>query len=512
MSLGGALSIASGGLANINAQLALVSHNVANASTPSYAVETLDTESLTAGGVGMGVLTGPATRSIDQALQGEVLQQNATVSGLQTTQTALQSLDAISGTPGQASDLGSLLGKLQDQFSTLLNDPSNATQQSAVVSSATTLAQAINTLSSGYTTQRQTAENNIVAEVGTVNSALGTIGTLSNQIIALQSQGQSTADLESQRDAAVQSLSQLLDVNVLEQPDGGMIVTTASGITLPTDASQGTSGPLAVSGANVAPGSYYPGGGIGAITLDGVDVTDQLTGGAIGANITLRDTTLPTYQAELDEFSQNLANRFAAQGLTLFTDPNGNVPAGGGNPTQSGYVGFAAEFQVNPAVQANPALVRDGTTAIAGSPTGASAFTPNPPGGPQGFTTLITRILNNALGADVQSGVAQPASATTGLGPTGTLNAPFATPATLADFASSLVGAQAADSANATSQLSTEQAVQTTLSNQLSSQSGVNIDQQMSLMIQLQNSYGANAKVIGAVQSMFTTLLQAVSS
>jgi flagellar hook-associated protein 1 FlgK len=40
----------------------------------------------------------------------------------------------------------------------------------------------------------------------------------------------------------------------------------------------------------------------------------------------------------------------------------------------------------------------------------------------------------------------------------------------------------------------------------------VNIDQQMSLMIQLQNAYGANAKVMSAVQNMFGELLNAVSS
>ncbi len=512
MSLLGAISIASGGLANVSAQLALVSHNVANASTPSYAVESLDSTSLTAGGVGMGVLTGPAVRSVDQALQSATLQQNATVAGLQTTQTALQSIDALSGTPGQGSDLGSLLGVLQNQFSTLLTDPSNPTQQSAVVASAATLAQGINALSNGYTAQRQTAENSIVSEVGAANSALSTIGSLSNQIMTLQASGQSTADLESQRDAAVQSLSQLVDVSVLTQPNGDMVVTTAGGLMLPTNGVPGgASGPLSVTGVNVQPGAYYPGGGIGAITLGGVDVTQQLTGGQLGANITLRDTTLPTYQAGLDEFSQTMASQFAAQGLALFTDPNGNVPTGGGSPAQSGYVGFAAEIQVNPAVQANPALVRDGTTAIAGSPTGASAFTPNPSGGPAGFTTLITRVLTYALGADAQSGVPQPAANTTGLGADGTLSAPYAAPATLGAFASALTGAQAADSANTTSQLGTEQAVQTTLANQLTSQTGVNIDQQMSLMIQLQNAYGANAKVISAVQSMFTQLLGMVS-
>jgi flagellar hook-associated protein 1 FlgK len=221
----------------------------------------------------------------------------------------------------------------------------------------------------------------------------------------------------------------------------------------------------------------------------------------------LRDTTLPTYQAGLDEFSETLASRFAAQGLTLFTDPSGNVPSGGGSPVQSTYVGFAAEIQVNPAVQTDPSLVVNGNVSVAGSPTGAAAFTPNPSTGPAGFTTLITNVLNYTFGADAQSGVPQPTVNTTGLGATGTLTEPYAAPDTLAGFATALTGAEANDSATTTGQLSTEQAVQTTLTNQLTSQSGVNLDQQMSLMIQLQNAYGANAKVMDVVQNMFTQLL-----
>src|SRR3954451_19949914 len=106
MGLSSALSIATGGLANINAQLALVSPNVANAGTPGYAAELGNQQELTANGSGLGVHTGPATRQIDLALQASVTQQNATVSGLSTTQTALQAIDAVLGTPGQGGDLG----------------------------------------------------------------------------------------------------------------------------------------------------------------------------------------------------------------------------------------------------------------------------------------------------------------------------------------------------------------------------------------------------------------------
>ena len=49
--------------------------------------------------------------------------------------------------------------------------------------------------------------------------------------------------------------------------------------------------------------------------------------------------------------------------------------------------------------------------------------------------------------------------------------------------------------------------MQTTLDGKLTAQSGVNMDTEMSNMIQLQNAYGANAKVIAAVQSMWTQLL-----
>ena len=505
MSLSAALSIATSSLANVNSQLALVSHNIANADTPGYVTETATQEDLTSNGIGIGVIAGPVTRNVDASLQAQVFQQNATVAGLQTTQTALQAIDAVQGTPGQGGDVASLLGQLQDQFSTLLNDPSNQTQQAAVVSAAGTLATTINALSSTYTQQRQTAENNIVSEVNTINGALGTISQLNAQIVTLRSGGGDTADLENQRDQAVQQLEQLVDVNTLVQSDGNMLITTTGGVALPTD---GTANPLSTTGANVPPGTYYPGGGIPAITLDGADITGQLTGGQLGANITLRDTTLPTYQAELDEFSQNLASRFSAQGLTLFSDPTGNVPAGGGVPAQQGYVGFAAEIQVNPAVQADPSLVRDGTDTIAGSATGAAAFTPNPPGGPAGFSTLINNVLTYTFGADVQDGVTQPASNTTGLGASGTLDAPYTPPATLGGIASALVASEAQDSANTTSQLTTEQAVQTTLSNSLSTGSGVNLDNEMSLMIQLQNAYGVNARIIGAVQSMMTQLHQ----
>jgi flagellar hook-associated protein 1 FlgK len=507
VSLTAALSIANGGLKNINAQLSLVSNNVVNASTPDYSVETANQQSLTGGGQPLGVQTEASTRAIDLALQQAAFQQDTVVAGLTTTTTSLQQLDALQGTPGQGNDLGTLLSNVQSAFTTLLANPSSTAQQTAVISAAGNLTGAINTLSNGYTQQRQAAQNDVVTQVSNINADLNQIGILSNQIVATQVTGLSVATLQNQRDAVVHSLSNIIGIKTLTQPNGDIIVTTDSGTELPT---RGIPNPIQTAGATIGAGSSYVGGTIPAITLGGIDITRQLQGGSLGADITLRDSTLPTFQGELDEFSNSLASQFSAQGLTLFSDPNGNVPAGGGPPVQSTYVGFASEIQVNPAVSADPSLLRDGTQNIAGSPTGASAFTTNPAGGPAGFTTLINRVLDYAMGADAQAGVPQPANNVAGLGPDGTLNAPYAAPLTLAANATSLVSAQAAVSAAATGQLSSGQALQTTLNANVSAVSAVNMDTEMSHMIELENAYGANARIIAAVQAMFTQLQQVI--
>src|SRR5271165_6016494 len=139
MNLQGALSIATGSLANINSQLSLVSNNVANASTADYSVELPNQESLVAGSQSMGVLTLAATRAVDLALQQAVFQQGTAVSGLTTTTTNLQTIDALHGSPGVGNDLGSLLGKVQSAFTTLLGDPASAEQQTSVVTAASNL-------------------------------------------------------------------------------------------------------------------------------------------------------------------------------------------------------------------------------------------------------------------------------------------------------------------------------------------------------------------------------------
>ena len=142
-------------------------------------------------------------------------------------------------------------------------------------------------------------------------------------------------------------------MKVLGQPNGDLLVVTTAGLVLPIHGAAQSARHL---GANVRPGTFYP-AAASRRSCSGAPMSPaSCRGGQIGANITLRDTTLPTDQAELDEFSQNLASRFDDAGADAVHRSDRRtcrctaVPP---PPVQSGYVGFAATIQVNPAVQAD---------------------------------------------------------------------------------------------------------------------------------------------------------------
>ncbi len=504
MDLNAALHIASSGIAAVNAQLAVTSQNVGNASTPGYATETVAQSDLTAGGVGDGVATGPAVLTTNPQLQASVLSQNADVAGQQISSDALASLDALQGTTGAGDDLASQLGALSNAFTVLGSNPADETQQGAVVEAAQTLATGIQNQASGYAAARQTAQNGVVTNVTALNTAVQAIGTLSQQIVAAQATGISTADLQVQLNVHEQTASQLSGMQFLTQQNGGVIAIQGGS---QVNINGPSPGPFSIAQATLGTGSAAP-----PLLLQGQNITSQVTTGSIGAQLGLRDTTIPSLQAGLDQFAGTLAKRFNDQGLKLFTDPQGNVP-GAGTTTPQVYTGFSGIIRVNAQVTASPNLVRDGTGA-ASTAAGAAPFTPNPPltaGGQAGFATLINNVLNYALGSNIAAGVTQTPPATTGLGGAGTLSLPYGAGSTLNDFAANLVSNQSQQANTAQTMLTNGQALQSTLQTKLQTQTGVSVDNELSNLVVLQNSYGANAKIISAVQSMWNDLVQAVA-
>lgn len=477
MGLNSALSIATAGLNVIQNAMAVSSNNISNASTSGYIKENANVQSTVSGNTGSGVRTVTTTLATNEQVQTALYAQNAEVAEYTATSNALSNITALQGSTsasaGSSGTLSDELGNLQADLISLTSTPDNVSAQSNVIFAAGIFAQSVNTLAEAYQTQRQSAQNTIVSSVSDINTNLTTIGTLSTQIMALKSTGQDTAALENQRYTALSSLSSELSISWSEAPNGDMTVATSTGLTLPTHNATTDEGdsvsstwPLTTASAQISVSSTYPGtsdnGAIPGITLNGRDVTNLLQGGTLGANISLRDTTLPTMQAQLDSLSSTIASRFQAQGLQLFTTSGSNGAVPGSSQTETvptGNVGFAQEISVSRSYSSDPSTLIDSSS-------------PD--------TQTLENVLNYAFGTTSDSsGTTQTTAPSTDLGLTGTLSTGYSGDQNIIGLATSMTSSQAAIANNANNALSLARTSQTNLITNFSATSGVSVDTEM---------------------------------
>ncbi|MDR3500558.1 MAG: flagellar hook-associated protein FlgK [Parvibaculum sp.] len=174
-------------------------------------------------------------------------------------------------------------------------------------------------------------------------------------------------------------------------------------------------------------------------------------------------------------------NNGVGTGLSLFVDGSGQKTFTGalGNPPQT--LGFAARIQVNSLVQA------DSTNLVVYQTNPQTAI---------GDDTRPNDLLNRLTDST------RTYSATTGIGSAGT---PYA--GSIDAFARQIVSYQSTQAGNASSNYTTQKVVSDSLQSTMDSATGVNIDNEMSNLIVLQNAYSANARVIDTVKNLFDVLL-----
>jgi flagellar hook-associated protein 1 len=506
MSLDLAMGIARSGLQATQRALANVSQNITNAETQGYTRKSVAAEALTAAGLPLGVRLGDARREVDQALLNERDARGGEAAAAGARERLLAGIEAMHGTAGAGESLGDSIAALRSSLLGLRAAPGEAGLQRGAVDAAREVAARFSDVAGAVGAARQQAQDGIGQEVARVNASLRDIAQLTISIQGDRSRGLSTSDLEDQRDMALSRLSESLPVRALHQADGGLVLLSKGGFALPLEPEGDV---LRTESASVGPGAFHgAGGSIPGILLGGVDVTRQLGGGRLGEYVAMRDTTLPRFQAELDLAAGHLATRFDAQGLRLFTGSSGQVPDTTLPYTDpaSGLVGFAQQLRLNAAVAGNPALMRDGTHAVADAPGGASGFVPNPADGPAGFTTLLDRVLDHSLGETARAGVAWSPIASGGIGPDGSLSSPFIPPRAIGDYAATLTGAHTADRAAATASRERAEGLKRGMDARFQSESGVDPDAEMAALIRLQNAYAANARVMNTAQQMWETL------
>ncbi len=378
------LDAALSGLRVAQKQLDVISNNVSNVSTPGYSRKIMPQETSVIMGQSAGVRSSAVIRSVDMYLQRDVWTQVSATEYLGVQTSYLNSIQEFHGASNKELSVAAEIARLRDSFSELSNQPDNALQLAETVTKASAVANKLNDFSSLLTQMRNDAQDAVRASVDTANSLLQQVANLNKEIKSNLALGRTTAALEDQRDAAIKNLSSEIEISFFTRGDGVLVVQTKQGQQLADE----TATPLFFKSAPVNPTSYYPEsaggiyvGGDPAVNVTAFDITATGVGGKIGAHLAMRDSTLPQYQAQLDEVAHKLALRMDAQGISLFTDSTGAIPPDTApilNPpgplTPVPYVGFASQIQVNQAILDNPSLLRNSTLTGVTVQDGSSEF------------------------------------------------------------------------------------------------------------------------------------------
>ena len=618
MGLSSALATAMSGLRANQAALSIVSSNIANAQTPGYVTQNVNQIELASGGAGSSVQVTGVNRQLDLFVQSQLRTETSGGAYADQMSNILGQLQSVYGTPGGQGTLETALSNFTSSLQAISSSSGSQSAQSVALSAAQTLAQQLNTTTQGIQALRTNVNQDIGTSVSQANAAMTAIAAINTRLQGLNPTDPEAATLEDQRDNAINTLSQLMDVRAVTDSANQVSVFTNSGVQLvggSLASSMSFSSPGALS-ANSLYNADPTKSGVGSLTIQlpngattDLVATNAFSSGQIAADLKLRDQTLVQAQTQVDQLAATLSSSLSDQTTagTAVTGP----PAGfsvdtssllPGNTVNLTYINNATHTQqqisivnvadssvlplpnapnANPQVigvnfsggmssvvsQLNAALGGSGlqfsnpsgttlnvvgsgnaTVGTASATTTTSSLTSgNPqlplftdgnalytgaitPSGSQltgyaGRITVNPALLNNAADLSVYSTspataagdttrsdylFSQLTNATFGFSPKtglGSAASPFT--GTITSYLQQFISQQGNAATQATQLQQGQDVVVSTLQQKFNSTSGVNIDTEMSNLIQLQNAYAANAHVMSVVQSMMNSLLQA---
>jgi flagellar hook-associated protein 1 len=316
MSLSSALSIAMSGLTANQAALAIVSSNVANASTPGYVSQSVNQVEQGVGGLGTGVQVAGITRALDTYVQNQLRTETSGGGYADQISNVLTQLQTVYGTPGSQGTLETAFSNLTSAVQGLSANSGAYSAQSAVVTAAQNMAQQLNTTTQGIQALRTNVQQDIVTSVTSANTAMAQIANLNTQLQGLTPSDPGAATLEDQRDTAISTLSQLMDVRVTTSGNNQVSIYTNSGIELVgTQASKlSFNGPAALNASNLYSTNPTQ-NGVGTITLTSpsgatvdMNATNGFSSGQIAADLKLRDSTLVQAQNQVDQLAASMSS------------------------------------------------------------------------------------------------------------------------------------------------------------------------------------------------------------
>lgn len=489
MSLTTAGLIAGKSLGVISNQISVVSRNIAGAGLAGVSRKA---PLLAAGQNGVDFLG--VGRAADFALFRSLLSATASQGASATVSDALSRIDRALGLsdPSTSRSPAAKITRLTSALQSYSASPDNESAAQMALAAAKDVVASLRDATAATQDERRRADEAIASAVGEVNDILTKFAELNREIVAGTANGADITDALDERDGLLAQLSAKIGVTTVTRPNNDMVIYADSGLTLfETTPRKITFQPT----PNLAPGVA------GAqVYIDGVQATGApgspfaLRSGEIFGLTQIRDVAAPQFQAQLDEIARGLVVAFAEADQSgaggpplpgLFT-----FLGAAGAPGPTSIAGLAGAIEINANVDPSRGGVltrlRDG--GVSGNP----AYVYNPSGA-AGYSARLLQLVGAAAAPQDFDPVA-------GLGASGSLNA-------IAAGSIGWIGAQRKQSDGEKTYFNALVA-QTTQA--LSNATGVNLDDQMSQMLALENSYQASAKLLETVNALFDSLVAAV--
>ena len=313
MTLTNALHASISGLNATQAGIDVVSRNIANASTPGYSRKVLTTQNQLADGKSIGVAFSAAQREIDIFQQQQLRVARADTIAAETKANYLARIDTAMGASDSGVSIAARLGDLTNALQEMATTPENSAIRANVLNEADDLADSLNNMSALVQNLRLEAEAGISNAVREADVLLKRVAEINDQIVQASATTGATADLQDQRDLAIDRLSELMDINVVARDDGAVSLFTGGGFALlDSAAAELTFDERTSMSATSLYNSDPTLRSVGTVSLAAGSTTVDLIGagafrsGEIAALIELRDTTLPEAQEQLDELASEL--------------------------------------------------------------------------------------------------------------------------------------------------------------------------------------------------------------
>ncbi|PJJ17305.1 flagellar hook-associated protein 1 FlgK [Janthinobacterium sp. OK676] len=450
------MSIISNALSgSIAAQAALnaASQNIANLQTAGYTRQGVLLSSLGAGvgvrSAGNGVEVSALLRFAD-AYKSQQMWRAASDQGARSqTQPYLTQLERVMG------DDASSISNGIDGFFAALNasavDPTSTPLRQQIVTSADAMAQRFNSISTVMGNQLLSVQQQRAAIVPQANTTLANIAALNQRISTSTASGTNVSSLMDARDQLIDGLASQMGIEVLDQPDGSRNVSLKSGQPLVIGSLAGT---LSSSMTNTGEQTLNLDFAKSSYKLDPVAI-----GGQMGGLGEFEQNTLKPLQQSLQDMATQLTSKVNAQlalGKTMAGAPGGPL-----------LVYANGKLSITPGFNAKD---------LALSLTGAA--------GDSGNLQKLIEIKNQPITVSWVGSVL------------------------MSDADTQLVGKLGIYSQQNQALLKTANTVRSQAIDDWKSTSGVNKDEEAMSLVEFQNMYQANMKVISVANSLFDATLQ----